>query len=173
MFNWPKIEYKEEAMREGMQIESKDIPVDDKVRLLDALSETGLKHIAVGSFVSPRYTPQMARIEEIVQRFTPRPDVKYTALLGNEKAVERASEYVPPLTIESSRPILSHHLCDVFTRRNFNRSQAQELESWPKTVALAFFALMAASTWGLQFLEVETVFADRLDPAKRIRQDKS
>ena len=64
MFKWPKIEYKEEAMREGMQIESKDIPVDDKVRLLDALSETGLRHIAVGSFVSPRYTPQMARIDE-------------------------------------------------------------------------------------------------------------
>ena len=120
-----------------MQIESKDIPVDDKVRLLDALSETGLRHIAVGSFVSPRYTPQMARIDEIVQRFTPRPDVKYTALLVNEKAVERASRYVPPLTIESRRPILSHHLCDVFTRRNFNRSQAQELESWPKTVARA------------------------------------
>ena len=54
---YPTVTYKEEGMREGMQIEDASIPVEDKVRLLDALSETGLKHIVVGSFVSPRYTP--------------------------------------------------------------------------------------------------------------------
>ncbi len=39
---YPEIVYTEEGMREGMQIESADIPVDLKVELLDALSETGL-----------------------------------------------------------------------------------------------------------------------------------
>jgi len=53
MAGYPKILHTEEGMRDGLQIESPDIPVADKIRLLDALSETGLKEIAVGSFVSP------------------------------------------------------------------------------------------------------------------------
>ena len=72
-FQWPTIEYRDETMREGMQIESADISVDDKVRLLDAISQTGLERIVVGSFVSARYTPQMANVEEVLQRFTPNP----------------------------------------------------------------------------------------------------
>jgi len=68
MRQWPKVVYKEECMREGMQIEDVNIPVEQKVRLLDAISETGLKNIVVGSFVSPKYTPQMACIDEILRR---------------------------------------------------------------------------------------------------------
>ena len=71
MSKYPKILYKEEGMREGMQIEDANIGVDDKVELLDALSETGLQQIVVGSFVSPKWTPQMERIDEIVTKFTP------------------------------------------------------------------------------------------------------
>jgi hydroxymethylglutaryl-CoA lyase len=134
---WPKIEYKEEGMREGLQIESAEIAVDDKVRLLDALSETGLKAIVIGSFVSPKYTPQMARIDEIVQKFTPKPGVTYTALALNQRGVERAMQYCPPLTIERARPGLHCHMCDVFVQRNANRTQAQEIASWPDTVAAA------------------------------------
>jgi isopropylmalate/homocitrate/citramalate synthase len=54
MSNYPKVILTEEGMRDGLQIERAGIPVADKIRLLDALSETGLKDIAVGSFVSPR-----------------------------------------------------------------------------------------------------------------------
>jgi hydroxymethylglutaryl-CoA lyase len=64
---YPEIVYTEEGMREGMQIEDANIPIDAKVALLDALSETGLKRIVVGSFVSPLYTPQMARIDELIR----------------------------------------------------------------------------------------------------------
>ena len=136
---WPRIVYREEGMREGMQIEDANIPVEDKVRLIDALSETGLQEIVVGSFVSPRYTPQMARIEEIVRRLKPRPGVKYTALVLNPKGWERARQFVPPLTLEDRFPIpvLQAHLCDVFVRRNYNRSQEWELEQWPRIVAEA------------------------------------
>ena len=135
----PTIVYTEEGMREGMQIEDASISVDDKVALLDALSETGLKRIVVGSFVSPRYTPQMARIDEIVQKFHPKEGVTYTALALNERGIERAKEYSPPLTIErgAGRPTLSCHMCDVFVRRNTNRSQMQEMERWPKIIAKA------------------------------------
>ena len=136
---YPTIEYTEEGMREGMQIEDADISIDDKAALIDALSETGLKRIVVGSFVSPRYTPQMARIDELVQKFHPKEGVTYTALALNERGVERAKEYSPPLTVErgSTRPTLRCHMCDVFVRRNTNRSQMQEMEAWPRIVAKA------------------------------------
>jgi hydroxymethylglutaryl-CoA lyase len=132
---YPKILYTEEGMREGMQIEDTNIPVNQKVELLDAISETGLTEIVVGSFVSPKYTPQMARIDEIVTKFHPKPGVKYLALALNEKGVERAKQYSPPLTIErTSRPILRVHQCDVFARRNTNRTQMQEMAAWSKVI---------------------------------------
>ena len=77
MSGYPKIIHTEEGMRDGLQIESPDISVDAKVRLLDALSETGLKEIAVGSFVSPKWTPQMATTDDLVRRFKPKPGVRY------------------------------------------------------------------------------------------------
>ena len=135
---WATVEITEEGMREGMQIEDENISVEDKIRLLDALSETGLKTINVGSFVSPRYTPQMAKIDEIVSGFHPKEGVTYTALALNERGIQRAREYSPPLTVGGRGvPSLSCHVCDVFVRRNANRSQEQEIERWPAIVAAA------------------------------------
>ena len=159
MSNWPKVNYKEEGLREGMQIEDAQISVDDKVELLDALSDTGLKQIVVGSFVSPKWTPQMERIDEIVTRFTPKPGVTYTALALNARGIERARAYSPPLTIErDSVPRLTCHLCDVFARRNTNRSQMQEMERWPQVVAQAQelnireAGIGCNASWGSNFL---------------------
>jgi hydroxymethylglutaryl-CoA lyase len=136
---YPEIVYTEEGMREGMQIEDANLSIDAKVALLDALSETGLKRIVVGSFVSPRYTPQMARIDELMQKFHPKAGVTYTALALNAQGVERARQYSPPLTIErgSARPTLRVHMCDVFARRNTNRTQMQEMAVWPKVITQA------------------------------------
>ncbi|MBI4339042.1 MAG: citramalate synthase [Chloroflexi bacterium] len=135
---FPKVEYTEQSMREGMQIEDANIPVQDKIKLLDALSETGLKEIVVGSFVSPRYTPQMARIDEIVQGFHPQPGVRYTCLTMNERGIERAKQYIPPLSLERrGPPSLSVPLDDIFQRRNANRPQFDSFEQWPRTIARA------------------------------------
>ena len=138
MPDYPKIKYKEEGMREGMQIEDAQISVKDKVELLDMLSETGLQQIVVGSFVSPKWTPQMERIDEIVTTFKPKPGVTYTALALNSRGVERAKAYSPPLTFERDAfPRLNVHMCDVFVRRNTNRTQMQEMERWPQVIAQA------------------------------------
>ena len=159
MYQWPRVIYKEEGMREGMQIEDSAIGVDDKIELLDALSETGLKQIVVGSFVSPRWTPQMERIDDIVSRFNPNPDVTYTALALNSRGVERARAYSPPLTIERDPyPRLNCHMCDVFVRRNTNRSQMDEMERWPQIVAQAQelnireAGIGCNASWGSNFL---------------------
>ena len=76
----------DDTMREGLQIESADIPVSEKLRLLDALGETGAKTISIGSFAHPKWTPQMACIDEIAERFEPKPGVKYTAAVFNQRA---------------------------------------------------------------------------------------
>ena len=159
MADWPKVKYKEEGMREGMQIEDAQISVEDKVELLDMLSETGLQQIVVGSFVSPKWTPQMERIDEIVTKFTPKPGVTYTALALNSRGVERARAYSPPLTIERDAfPRLNVHMCDVFVRRNTNRTQMQEMERWPQVIAQAQelnikeAGIGTNASWGSNFL---------------------
>jgi hydroxymethylglutaryl-CoA lyase len=132
---FPRVVIIEEGMREGMQIESADISVDAKIELLDALSRTGLGTIVVGSFVSPQWTPQMAHIDELVSRFTPVDGVRYTALALNERGRERVSHYMPPLVTSIEFPRTLVHLCDVFVRRNTNRSQDQEIALWPEVIA--------------------------------------
>lgn len=136
---WPRVSVIDETMREGMQIESATIPVSDKVRLLDALSGTGLQTIVVGSFVSPRWVPQMAQIEQVLERFTPRPGVTYLALALNEKGVARRAGFCPPLSEPTGRDrhATRVHLCGVFVRRNTNRGQADEIARWPGIVARA------------------------------------
>ncbi|MEU7814320.1 citramalate synthase [Pseudonocardia sp. NPDC049154] len=131
----PDVVLVEEGMREGLQIEDAAIPVADKIRLLDALSVTGLRRIVVGSFVSPRWTPQMAGIDELIRGFTPVEGVRYTALALNAGGVERRAQYIPdPLSPEDPRPATLLHLCDVFAQRNTNRTRAAEIAAWPAIV---------------------------------------
>jgi hydroxymethylglutaryl-CoA lyase len=137
MAGYPRIIHTEEGMRDGLQIESADIPVADKIRLLNALSETGLKEINVGSFVSPKYTPQMAQIDELVTKFTPKPGVRYTYTALNDKGVERASAYTPPLSPRVHEFSTRVDMCDVFAQRNTNRTQAQQIATWPKQIEKA------------------------------------
>lgn len=167
---WPQVQVIDETMREGMQIESARIPLDDKVRLLDALSGTGLATIVVGSFVSPRWVPQMAQIEQLLQRFTPDPTVTYLALALNRKGVERRAAFTPPLSAPSGRDrhATRAHLCDVFVRRNTNRSQADEIAGWPEVVARAVAeeateaSIGVNAAWGSNWVG-QFPAADRMD----------
>ncbi len=63
-----RVHINEEGPREGFQIEKGPIPTARKIELIDALSETGLKHIQIVSFVNPKRVPGMADAEEVVQR---------------------------------------------------------------------------------------------------------
>jgi hydroxymethylglutaryl-CoA lyase len=89
--------------------------------------------------VSPKYTPQMVVIEEVLKKFIPKPGVTYTAMIPNEKGVERARQFSPPLTLRQVGGMarLTVHQCDVFVRRNYNRSQMKEMAGWAKTIAAA------------------------------------
>jgi hydroxymethylglutaryl-CoA lyase len=129
----------DDTMREGLQIESASISVDAKLRLLDALGETGAKLISIGSFASPKWTPQMACIEEIAERFVPKPGIVYTAAVFNKKGYDRADAYYPKLDVrrKDRGPGSSVELCDSFARRNYNRTQAQQIAGLDATIAAA------------------------------------
>ncbi|MBP3037477.1 citramalate synthase [Arthrobacter sp. zg-ZUI100] len=131
----PRVSLVEEALREGMQIESADIPVDRKLQLLNVLSRSGLTNIVIGSFVSPRWVPQMGRIDELASRFEPADGVSYTALALNAKGRERIAQYAHKLTADDPKVGVSRfHLCDVFVQRNTARTTAQERSSLAATV---------------------------------------
>jgi hydroxymethylglutaryl-CoA lyase len=154
MPGYPIVKHSEESMRDGMQIEDRTIPVHDKIRLLDALSETGLKEIAVGSFVSPKWTPQMAHVEEVLRGFHPTPGVRYTVATFNERGREQARAFTPPLSEAHDSASTSVNVCDVFAQRNYNRTQATELGRLPEVVQRAQArgaqeaGIGLASAWG-------------------------
>ncbi|MBT3330166.1 MAG: citramalate synthase [Rhodospirillaceae bacterium] len=127
----------DDTMREGLQIESAEIPVDEKLRLLDALGETGAKVISIGSFAHPKWTPSMACIDEIAERFVPKPGVKYTAAVFNKRGFDRADAYYPKIDVRGKLHRISVELCDTFARRNYNRTQAEQIAGVDAAVATA------------------------------------
>jgi hydroxymethylglutaryl-CoA lyase len=83
MSDLPKrVSISEEGPREGFQSEKKMIPVADKVRLIEALAETGLEHIACVSYVNPKRVPTMADAEEVARAIRQSP-VSSTARCGS------------------------------------------------------------------------------------------
>lgn len=155
---WPAVVFNEEVMREGFGIEDVKIPIEARVRLLNALSDTGLKRITVGAFVSPRYVPQMACFEKMLGMFQPKPGVKYLPFIHNQKARRLAEQYSPPLTVEEEFFALFLDICDVHQRRNVNRSIEQIMALWPEMIldakrrGIREGGIGIASAWGSNFM---------------------
>jgi len=145
-------------MREVFGIEESPTPLQDRVRFLHALSDTGLKRISVGAFVSPRFVPQMADFKELLRSFQPREGVAYLTFMHNRKARELALEYSPPLTVEDELLTLFIDICDVHQRRNVNRSIEESMLTWPELIHdaqgrnIRQARVGIASAWGSNFL---------------------
>jgi hydroxymethylglutaryl-CoA lyase len=127
------VDIHEEGPREGFQIEPGPIPTADKIRLVEALAETGLHHIQVCSFVNTRLVPGWADAEAVVEGTTQKPGVHYTALWFNANGLERALAYREKLTMTGS---ISLTASEGFTRKNLNRSHEENLAAMRKQTAL-------------------------------------
>jgi hydroxymethylglutaryl-CoA lyase len=114
----------EEGPREGFQIEKGPIPTARKIALIDALSQTGLDHIQIVSFVNPKAVPGMADTDDVVRGITPRPGVDYTALWLNEKGFARALKFPERLTNTGTIQLAAS---EKFLMRNQNRTAEQQL----------------------------------------------
>jgi hydroxymethylglutaryl-CoA lyase len=133
MSDFPKfVEFREEGPREGFQIEKKIYPIEERVDLIDLLSDTGLKRIQVGSFVSPKYVPQMADTGTLFQQIKRVPDVNYTALWLNDRGFRQALT-AHDVDID---PRLLLYPSDTFSRENNNASSMEMREKQREWVRL-------------------------------------
>ena len=87
-----RIYFNEVVTRDGFQIEPEFIPTDDKVALIDALSQCGYAKIEATSFTSPKAIPMLRDAEEVMGRIQRVPGVEYTVLVPNLRGAERAME---------------------------------------------------------------------------------
>jgi hydroxymethylglutaryl-CoA lyase len=126
MSDLPKaVEICEKGPREGLQIEPGPIPTANKIALIDALSQTGLQHIQIASFVDPRRVPDWADADDVVKGFHPRDGVRYSPLWLNEKGLERALRYRDRL---SYRDAILMSASEPFLLRNQNSNAAKNAE---------------------------------------------
>ncbi|MEW6994491.1 hydroxymethylglutaryl-CoA lyase [Colwelliaceae bacterium MEBiC 14330] len=85
-----KVKIVEVGPRDGLQNESLPISAADKVALIEQLSDAGISYIESGSFVSPKWVPQMATSAEVFQSVKRRAGVTYAALTPNMKGYQAA-----------------------------------------------------------------------------------
>jgi hydroxymethylglutaryl-CoA lyase len=127
------ISIKEEGPREGFQIESAEIPTAQKVALVDALSETGVRQIQIASFVNPKKVPGMADADEVVRRFNKKPGVDYSVLFFNTQGFERALGFGDRLTVKGALPLCAS---ETFLKRNQNRTLKENIEALHEQIAM-------------------------------------
>ncbi|QRY78274.1 hydroxymethylglutaryl-CoA lyase [Pseudomonas sp. PDNC002] len=108
--------------RDGLQNEKQPIAVADKVRLVDDLTAAGLGYIEVGSFVSPKWVPQMAGSAEVFAGIQQKAGVTYAALAPNLKGFEAALEsQVKEVAVFAAAS-------EAFSQKNINCSIKESLE---------------------------------------------
>ena len=108
--------------RDGLQNEPTVIPTRTKIELIDMLSETGLKTIEVGSFVSPKWVPQMSDTEAVLKGINRRPGIMYPVLTPNMKGFEAA------VNAGAHEVAVFGAATEGFSRNNINCSIAESLE---------------------------------------------
>ncbi len=84
------IRIQEVGMRDGLQSADEFVETEDKIRLLNQLSQAGLSKIEVTSFVSPKAVPLLADAEDVLSAIERFPGVTYSALIPNIRGLERA-----------------------------------------------------------------------------------
>jgi len=84
------VEVVEVGMRDGLQIEARQVPPAQKIALINQMLAAGIRSIEVTSFVSPKAVPQLADAEEVLAGIARRPGVHASALVPNLRAAERA-----------------------------------------------------------------------------------
>jgi hydroxymethylglutaryl-CoA lyase len=117
------VQINEEGPREGFQFEKGAIATDRKIALIDALSQTGINHIQIVSFVNPKNVPGMADADDVVESISIKPDVDYTSLWLNEKGFQRAISHERLTHVGTIQLAAS----EKFLMRNQNRTAAQQL----------------------------------------------
>lgn len=121
----------DEALRDGLQNEQRLFSVAEKRELVAAIAEAGVRRIQVGSFVSPKWAPQMANTDELFAVLPARPGLVYSALVLNRAGLDRAlAAGVKHLSISVSAS-------ETHSRKNANKSVDEALADILPTIERA------------------------------------
>ena len=126
-----RVKMVEVGPRDGLQNEARPVPVAVKVGLIDRLTETGLSVIESGSFVSPKWVPQMASTDEVMAAITRRPGVSYPVLAPNMQGLEAA------LAARVDEVAVFAAASETFSKKNINCTIAESLERFVPVVEKA------------------------------------
>ncbi|MGE0152510.1 MAG: hydroxymethylglutaryl-CoA lyase [Reyranellaceae bacterium] len=126
-----KVRLVEVGPRDGLQNEARPVPVEVKVELIDRLTEAGHVTVEAGSFVSPKWVPQMASTDEVMARIRRRPGVSYPVLVPNKQGFNAALEAkVEEIAVFAAAS-------ESFSRKNINCSIAESIERFAPVLEAA------------------------------------
>ncbi|MGB5811770.1 MAG: hydroxymethylglutaryl-CoA lyase, partial [Polyangiales bacterium] len=117
--------------RDGLQNESAQVATHAKVRLIEALADAGVSRIEAGSFVAPKWVPQMADADEVFGMIERRPGVVYSGLCPNARGLTRALEAGVDEVAVFVSASETHNL------KNVNKTIAQTLSGFDEVIAPA------------------------------------
>ena len=86
----PLVNIVEVSPRDGLQNEPKRLSIEKRIQLIDLLSRCGFSEIEVGSFVSPKWLPQLANTDLVYRQIRQNPHCRYSALVPNEQGMREA-----------------------------------------------------------------------------------
>ena len=126
-----KVSIVEVGARDGLQNEKAILSAKDKVHLVDLLSACGLKRVEAGSFVSPKWVPQMADSDDVFNGISRATDVIYSALTPNLKGFEAA------LSVGVDEVAIFGAASESFSQKNINCSISESLKRFEPIIAAA------------------------------------
>jgi hydroxymethylglutaryl-CoA lyase len=127
--------------RDGLQSQKVLVSTEDKLALIQALVDAGLRSIEAASFVSPKAVPQMADADALFARLPDRDRVAYSALVPNRRGLDRAlAAGVPEIAVVLSAT-------ETMNLRNINLSLAQTEAVCVETVQAALAAGVRAKAY--------------------------
>jgi len=126
-----KVKIVEVGPRDGLQNESVPISATDKISLIEQLADAGVTYIESGSFVSPKWVPQMATSTDVFNQLKRKENVTYAALTPNMKGFEAA------VAVNADEVAIFGAASEAFSQKNINCSIDESLERFKPVVAAA------------------------------------
>lgn len=130
--NLPKhVRIVEVGPRDGLQNEKQPIPTAAKIALIENLVDAGLTYIEAGSFVNPKWVPQMADSAEVFAGIARKPGVTYAALTPNLQGYERA------IAVKANEVAIFAAASEAFSQKNINCSISESIKRFVALIAAA------------------------------------
>ena len=108
--------------RDGLQNEKVQISAEDKIALIEQLADAGVNYIESGSFVSPKWVPQMATSTDVFNGIKRKEGVTYAALTPNMKGFEAA------MAVNANEVAIFGAASEAFSQKNINCSIEESLQ---------------------------------------------